>query len=111
HALWLMAIAIAAVSFIGYAAITVAGHKYGILIAGVAGGIVSSTVATIDMARRSRAGSAATPYCLAGALAASATMFVRVGVVVAIFGPSLLAALAAPIAAVAIVLLAVGLLL
>ena len=108
HTLWLMAIAIAGVSFIGYVAIKVAGQKYGILIAGVAGGLVSSTVATIDMARRARGGNGDTRYQLAGALAASATMFVRVGVVVALFGPSLLAALAGPIAAGAAVLLAVS---
>src|SRR6185369_16617018 len=75
------------------------------------GGLVSSTVATIDMARRTRAGNGDARFQLAGALAASATMFVRVGVVVALFGPSLLAALAGPIAAGAIVLLAVGLVL
>ena len=109
HAVWLMAIAIAGVSFIGYVAIRVAGQKYGILIAGVAGGLVSSTIATIDMARRARGGNGDTSYQLAGALAASATMFVRVGIVVALFGPALLAALAGPIAAGAAVLLGVSL--
>jgi uncharacterized membrane protein (DUF4010 family) len=111
HGLWLMAIAIAGVSFIGYVAIKVAGQKYGILIAGVAGGLVSSTVATVDMARRARTGGADTRTCLAGALAASATMFVRVGVVVALFGPSLIAVLAPSVAAGMLVLAVVALVL
>jgi uncharacterized membrane protein (DUF4010 family) len=111
HSLWLMAIAIAGVSFIGYVAIKVAGQKYGVLIAGVAGGLVSSTVATIDMARRARAGNCEARTALAGALAASATMFVRVGVIVGLFGPALEPVLAPALVAGMLVLLAVALLL
>lgn len=97
--LWLMTIAIAGVSFAGYVALRLAGSRYGPLIAGVAGGIVSSTITTIDLARRSRAEPQSRRAFLAGALAASATMFVRVSVIVAVFGPVLLPRLAAPFAA------------
>jgi uncharacterized membrane protein (DUF4010 family) len=106
-----MAITIAGVSFVGYVAIRVAGEKYGALIAGVAGGLVSSTVATVDMARRARYGDCDTRSGLAGALAASATMFLRVGVIVALFGPALLPAIAPATAAGLLVLAAISIVL
>jgi uncharacterized membrane protein (DUF4010 family) len=90
YELWLMAIAIAGVSFLGYVAVKVAGSRYGPLIAGVAGGVVSSTITTIDLARKAHAAPATARYQLAGALAASATMFARVVIIVALFGPTLL---------------------
>jgi uncharacterized membrane protein (DUF4010 family) len=46
---------------------------------------------------------------LTGALAASAVMFVRVGIIVALFGPALLDRLAAPLAAAAVVTIAAAL--
>jgi uncharacterized membrane protein (DUF4010 family) len=97
--LWLMTIAIAGVSFAGYVALRIFGSRYGPLIAGIAGGIVSSTITTIDMARRARATPSAQRRLIAGALAASATMFVRVAAIVLVFGPSLLPRLTGPLAA------------
>ncbi len=94
YRLWLMAVAIAAVSFIGYVAIKVAGTRRGALIAGAAGGLVSSTVATIDLARKAKATPERARYHLAGALAASAVMFLRVIVIVALFRMDLLQRLA-----------------
>ena len=55
HSLWLMTIAIAGVSFIGYVAVKAGGARYGTLLAGMAGGLVSSTAATLDLARKARA--------------------------------------------------------
>ena len=104
RSLWQMTIAIAGVSYIGYVAVKVAGARYGVLLAGVAGGLVSSTVTTLDFARKARDAPASARLQLAGALAASATMFVRVGVVVTLFGPGLLARLAAPLAAATVVI-------
>lgn len=109
HSLWLMTIAIAGVSFIGYVAVKVGGARYGALLAGTAGGLVSSTAATLDLARKARAAPAAWRLQLAGALAASATMFIRVGVVVALFGPSLLDRIVAPLAAAAVVTVGIAL--
>lgn len=100
--LWLMTIAIAGVSFVGYVAVKAFGERFGPLIAGLAGGLVSSTAVTIDMARRARSASDQRPL-LAGVMAASAVMFVRVGIVLALFGPSLLGRLGAPLAAAAVI--------
>lgn len=90
YQLWLMTIVIAGVSFIGYVATKVAGQRTGALIAGTAGGLVSSTATTLDFARRTRATPGLWRSHLAGALAASTVMFVRVIVVVGLFGAALL---------------------
>ena len=111
RSLWLMTIAIAGVSFLGYVAVKIAGTRFGPLIAGIAGGVVSSTITTVDMARRARAAPKAERAYLAGAVAASATMFVRVAAIVSVFGPvllprvvgSLAAALAVSVAAALVV--------
>ena len=105
HALWLMTIAIAGVSFIGYVAVRVIGARYGTLVAGVAGGLVSSTAATIDFARKAKAAPATARIELAGAFAASSIMFLRILVIVALFGPFHLVLLAGPLSAAALVLL------
>jgi uncharacterized membrane protein (DUF4010 family) len=52
HELWLMTIAIAAISTLGYAAVRIAGPARGLLFGALAGGIVSSTAVTLDLARR-----------------------------------------------------------
>jgi uncharacterized membrane protein (DUF4010 family) len=85
--------------------------RYGPLIAGVAGGIVSSTVTTLDLARRAKKAGKDATSLLAGACAAAATMFVRVIVVVALFGPKLLLALALPLGIAALVMAASAVLL
>ncbi len=107
--LWLMTIVIAGVSFIGYVAVKAAGARYGAVIAGIAGGLVSSTATTVDLARRAKAAPDSSPMLLTGALAASAVMFVRVGIIVSLFGPALLDRLAAPLAAAAVVTIAAAL--
>lgn len=94
YQLWLMTIVIAGVSFIGYVATRMAGERHGALIAGTAGGLVSSTAVTLDFARRTRASPRLWRPYLSGALAASTVMFARVIVVVALFGPGLLRSVA-----------------
>ena len=48
---WLMAVIIAALSFLGYILIKLVGHKYGILLTGAAGGFVSSTAVTLTLSK------------------------------------------------------------
>ncbi len=103
YELWLMTIVIAAVSFIGYVATKVAGERYGPLIAGTAGGLVSSTAATLDFARRARETPALWRPYLSGGLAASAVMFARVIVVVLLFGAGLTWVVVPALAAAAVV--------
>ena len=105
HALWLMTIAIAGVSFIGYVAVKLIGAKYGTLLAGIAGGLVSSTAATLDAARKAKADPGQGRIQLAGSFAASSIMFLRVVVIVALFGADKLVRVAGPLIAAAVVLL------
>ena len=60
--IWLIAIVLAGVSFLGYAAVKYFGERHGVLLAAAAGGLVSSTAVTFANARRaaSRRGRAAT---------------------------------------------------
>ena len=48
---WLMAVIIAAISFVGYAAIKMLGQKRGVFITGAAGGLISSTAVSISLSK------------------------------------------------------------
>jgi len=48
---WMMAVIIAAISFIGYVAIKILGNKRGVLLTGLFGGLISSTAVSISLSR------------------------------------------------------------
>jgi uncharacterized membrane protein (DUF4010 family) len=91
---WLIAIVLAAVSFVGYAAVKYFGPRHGTLLAGAAGGLASSTAVTVSNARRAAAKEGSPQLLAAGVAVASAIMFLRVGVIVAVLKPSLLVLIA-----------------
>jgi uncharacterized membrane protein (DUF4010 family) len=102
---WLVVL-ISGLSLLGYIASRWVGTRRGLPIAGLLGGLVSSTVVTLDFARRSRdgAGDASLADALAaGLLGAWALMFARILVMVAVVNPSLLPALAAPMGVLGVV--------
>lgn len=107
YALWLMTILIAALSFAGYVAIKVTGEGRGILLTGLAGGLVSSTAATLSLSRMARENPGRSGILVAGMLAASFTMLGRVLVIVGIVNADLVPHLALPLL-VAMVVLALG---
>ena len=78
HEIWLLTILIAALSFAGYVAIRLAGPSIGVLLSGLAGGLVSSTAVTLNMARLARADGERCNVFAAGVLAAGAVMMLRV---------------------------------
>jgi uncharacterized membrane protein (DUF4010 family) len=100
---WIIAIVLAGVSFLGYAAVKTFGTSHGMLLAGAAGGLASSTAVTVTNARRAAMGEGAPRLLAAGVAVASAVMFLRVLAVVFVLNaallprvaPALLAALAA----------------
>ncbi len=51
HRIWLITVAIAGLSFVGYVAVRLAGARRGLLLAGAAGALVSSTAVTLTYAR------------------------------------------------------------
>ncbi len=94
---WLLTILIAALSFAGYLAIRFAGPRLGILLSGLAGGLVSSTAVTLNMARLAAEHRDREKLLAAGIMLASAVMMLRVIVVVGIINVALLQVLAAPL--------------
>lgn len=102
--IWIFAIALAGVSFVGYLAVRVFGSTRGPLIAGLAGGLVSSTAVALTSARDSLAPGADRRVIAAGALAASAVSVARGGVLVVIFAPAMLARILPALTATGLVL-------
>lgn len=95
---WLMTIFIAALSFAGYVAIRMAGPGLGLLLSGLAGGLVSSTAVTLNMAHLARGHAAHRGLFAAATVLAGAMMMLRVMVVVAAVNYALLPLLAPPLA-------------
>jgi uncharacterized membrane protein (DUF4010 family) len=87
---WLIAIVLAGVSFLGYAAVKWLGARRGVLLAALAGGLVSSTAVTMTSARRAAGHEAAPALLAAGVAVATAVSFIRVAAIVAVMQPSLL---------------------
>ncbi len=99
YALWLMTILIAALSFAGYVAIKATGEGRGILLTGLAGGLVSSTAATLSLARMARENPDRSGILVAGMLAAGVTMLGRVLVIAGLVNAELVPRLASPLIA------------
>ena len=77
HTIWLMVVLIAAINFIGYIMIKWFGARHGICLAGVLGGIGSSTAVTLAFSRRSREAPRLAPAFALGIVMASTIMFGR----------------------------------
>jgi uncharacterized membrane protein (DUF4010 family) len=99
---WLIAIVLAGVSFVGYGAVKIFGTQRGILLAAFAGGLVSSTAVTLTNARRAAAGESSVLLLSVGVAIATFVSFLRVMAIVAAIKPALLAAVAPALTAAAI---------
>ena len=83
--LWVFVLFFSGISFAGYIARLFVGARHGYLVAGLLGGIVSSTSVTLSFSRASRREDEAVGRPLAyGVLAACTTLFVRVAVATAV---------------------------
>jgi len=112
HSLWLLVILIAGLSLVGYVATRALGPGRGTAVAGLAGGLVSSTAVTLSFARRSREEGGATDDALAGGvLIAWGVMFVRVVILAAVVYAPLVRSLLLPLGALAAATLALAALL
>jgi len=104
----LMIVLVAGVSFAGYVAARLVGSRRGLLVAGLLGGLVSSTALTVALAGRAKEDARLAPLSAVGILAGCATMFPRVLLVAAVVDPALLAALAPSFGVMAVVAYAVA---
>ena len=107
----LMAVFIAGMSFVGYAAIRLLGPGRALGIVGIVGGIASSMAVTLSLSPKARTTPRLAAPLALGVLLASTTMFVRVLVIVGVANPTLLAPLASPMLAMFLTGAAAGLVL
>ncbi len=101
---WVLAILMAAISFGGYFAVRLFGERLGVVMAGLAGGLASSTATTLTLARLARGHPGSGRLLSAGILASGMVMVIRVGVVAGLLNRDLVPVLALPLAAAAAVL-------
>jgi len=101
--IWTLAILLATISFVGYAAVKLLGERQGELVAGAIGGLLSSTATTISNARRATSGGD-TDTLVAGALASSLVSYARTTLLVFALAPVLLPRVGAALAGGAVVL-------
>jgi uncharacterized membrane protein (DUF4010 family) len=109
--IWLLTVLIAAFSFFGYVVIKATGGASGVALTGIAGGLASSTAATITLARLAREHREHRSLFVGGSLLAGGTMALRVLAVVAVVDLSMLPRLAIPFGAGAAVMAFISLLL
>jgi uncharacterized membrane protein (DUF4010 family) len=102
HELWLITILIAAVSFAGYVAVKLVGPSRGLVLAAAVGGLVSSTVVTLSLARLARANPQRLALFTGSILASGGVMMLRVLVLAGVLNLSLALALALPLGAAAL---------
>lgn len=100
---WLMVVLVVGISLCGYVALRLAGGTRGVLVAGLIGGLVSSTAATASFARRIRAMPALAHLATVAILLAGAVVHIRVLVELAAVAPAHVGTLAPPVAALLLV--------
>lgn len=92
--IWMFAVILAGISYVGYIATRLLGQQYGAIVSGLAGGLASSTAVTLTTARQTKAG-ADEATSAASALAASSVSVTRSLVLVGMLTPGALAQLPA----------------
>jgi uncharacterized membrane protein (DUF4010 family) len=90
HQIWLMVVLVAGVSLAGYAALQLAGARYGAPLVGILGGLVSSTATTLVYARNARPQAGTESMAALVILLANLVMLVRVTAIGAALAPAVL---------------------
>jgi len=88
--LWLMVVIIAALSYVGYICVRIAGERAGLIYAAAAGGLVSSTTVTWTYARLARSHPANSVPLAAGVTTAWAISLLRMSVIATVISPGLI---------------------
>ncbi len=96
--LWLMVVLIVGISLCGYVAYKLFGAQAGTLLAGVIGGLISSTATTVSFARRAATQAELAPIAAFVIMTASCLSLARVLVEIAAVAPGILWSLAPPLA-------------
>ncbi len=101
--IWLMVVLIVGISLTGYVIYKFAGHRTGSVLAGILGGLISSTATTASYARRTRGAPELRTLAVRVIIIASTVVFFRVLILIAVTGPSVVRVIAPPIAIMAAV--------
>jgi uncharacterized membrane protein (DUF4010 family) len=88
HQVWMLAILLAGVSFLGYLGVKLGGERRGLLLAGAAGGLASSTAVTLSNAAASAQGGPAQGLA-AGALVAGVVSCLRTAGLALLVAPAM----------------------
>src|SRR5580692_1179946 len=94
---WLALVAISTLSYASYLVQRYLPSRSGALLPAILGGVYSSTATTVTLARRQRQAGAVQTDIAVGIIVASAMMYLRIDVVVAIFNSSLARVLLGPL--------------
>ena len=97
--IWLLVVLVSGIGFVGYVLMKVLGAEEGIGLTGLLGGLVSSTATTISFAGRSKASAGLSSALAQGILLASAVMFPRMLIEVAVVNAGLLSSVSIPLGA------------
>ncbi len=108
YEIWWMVVLVASISFIGYFAIKITGPRFGVLLTAISGGLVSSTAVTLDLSRAARRHPGSSSLMAAGIVAASATMFPRIVLEVAVVNDAMVRSILAPMMVMTVVAYAVA---
>ena len=82
HTVWMMVVLVSGVGFVGYLAVRLLGQRNGIAVAGLLGGLASSTATTLAMSRQSKERPSESRDCALAILLACTVMVWRVGILV-----------------------------
>lgn len=112
HKLWLLAVVVMAINTAGHIALRAFGARKGLLLAGLAGGFVSSAATIASMGARAKQNPELAMACAGAGMASNVSTVAQLAVIAATLSPPLLRALwlplvAAGVASVAFALLAV----
>ena len=99
HSIWLMVVLVSGASFGGYVAVRMFGHKLGIALTGMIGGIASSTATTLAMSKESKEQPSLAADCAMAVILACTVMLWRVAVLTAVVYPPVLGKILVPFAA------------
>lgn len=97
--LWLLVVAVMAVSSAGYVALHAFGSRLGLALAGLIGGFVSSTATIAAMADRARAAPQSSPAFASAGLISNVGTVIQLAIVIAMLSPQLLRQAAWPLVA------------
>lgn len=84
HTIWMMVVLVSGVGFVGYLAVRLLGQRSGIAVAGLLGGLASSTATTLAMSRQSRERPSESRDCALAILLACTVTVWRLGILVGV---------------------------